>query len=304
MTDRIAVTGANGAVGQAILRLALSEKRPIVAVVRSERAAASLPEIPGELGTMAQIAYDQPESLEAAFKDANALIHLPGLLIEQPNASYEAANVETTRVALDAVRRTGVKKFVLASAFGADPNATNRFFRTKGEAENLVAGSGLSYTIIRAPLVLGPGTKGTQANLRHVRGRTTWLLGGGRNLQQPLDVDDLARGLLRAASDPDVARNRTLDLAGPVSLSDREIVERTARLLGRPIRVLPVPTGPVRYLMRLRTRLFGPGFSPEVLEVMMTDTRIDPEPAARELGISLTPLDTTLRHGTDPGQAP
>ena len=304
MTDRIVITGANGAVGQAILRLALSEKRPIVAAVRSERAAASLPKIPRELGTVAQIAYDKPATLEAAFRDADALIHLPGLLIEQPDASYEAANVETTRVALNAARSTGARKVVLASAFGADPNSTNRFFRTKGEAETLVSGSGLSYTIVRAPLLLGPGTKGTDANLRHIRGRAAWLLGGGRNLQQPLDVDDLARGLLRAASNSDVAHNRTLDLAGPVSLSDREIVERTAQLLGHSIRVFSVPIGLARYLLRIRTRLFGAGFSPEALEVMITDTRIDAELAARELGIPLTPLDTTLRHGIEPSQAP
>jgi NADH dehydrogenase len=295
MTARTVITGANGAVGQAMVRLALAEQLPIVAAVRSQRAAASLPSLPEGLGEVAQIAYDQPGTLEAAFRDATSLIHLPGLLIERPGSSYEAANVETTRVAVDAARRADLKKIVLVSAVGADPSAANRFFRTKGEAETLVSGSGLNYTILRPPLVLGEGTEGSHAILRHARRRSVWLLGGGHHRQQPLDVDDLARGSLRAARCPEVASHRTLDLVGPVCLPDREIVERVAGMLGHSIRIFSVPIGLVRWLLGIRTRLFGAGFSPEVIDVMTADTEIDAEAAARELGISLTLLDTTLR---------
>ena len=57
---------------------------------------------------------------------------------------------------------------------------------------------------------------------------------------------------------------------------------------------MPVPAGPVRLALALRERLLGPGFSPEVLDVILEDVRLDPEPAAKALGIRLRQLDETL----------
>src|SRR5436190_1191346 len=113
---RVAVTGANGAVGRAILRAAPSLE--LVAVVRSERARAT--------------------------------------------------------------------KLIFVSATGADPRSTNRYWRTKAEAEAVVRASGLSHTVLRVPMLLGRGTEAATA-LRHRLGqRTIPLLRGGRTLQQPL----------------------------------------------------------------------------------------------------------------------
>src|SRR5208282_3644798 len=97
--------------------------------------------------------------------------------------------------------------------------------------EAMVRASGLCYTILRAPLLLGPETEGAAALERNAGGPKAKLIGGGRNFQQPLYVDDLARAAL-AACQPSIASNRTLDLVGPVSLPERELVERAARLLG------------------------------------------------------------------------
>ena len=99
-----------------------------------------------------------------------------------------------------------------------------------------------AITILRAPLLLGPEPKARQPWCGMREGPKAKLIGGGRNFQQPLYVDDLARAAL-AACQPSVARNRTLDLVGPVSLPERELVERAARLLGRQVRVSSIPKG-------------------------------------------------------------
>ena len=304
MAARIVVTGANGAIGQQVLRLGVTQPLELVAAVRSERAASELPPLPQDRARVARIVYDSSETLAAAFAGAQSLIHLPGLLIERPDSSYELANVETTRATVEAARACGVGKLVLVSAVGADPNSKNRFFRTKGEAEEIVRRSGVSYTILRAPLVLGPGTEGARATRRHVSRRSAWLLAGGRNLQQPLDVDDLAKAALNAATQAEVARDLTLDLAGPECLPDREIIERAASMLGREVRIRSIPVAPVRWLLAIRTRIRGPGFSPDAIEVILADTRVDAKAAAKELGISLTPLDVTIRRSLElPDQA-
>jgi uncharacterized protein YbjT (DUF2867 family) len=294
---RIVITGANSASGQAILRCAAEAgvaPNALVAAVRSERAADEIRPLLGEGSSLARISYDDPSSLDAALRGASSVIHLAGILVERASSTYEQANVAPTRSVVAAAKRCVVDKFVLISATGADEKSSNGYYRSKGQAEAAVRVSGLCYTILRAPLLLGPATEGAAALARNTRGSRAKLIGGGRNFQQPLYVDDLARAAI-AASKSSVASNRTLDLLGPVSLPDRELVERAAGLLGRRVRVNSIPKGLLSFVLAIRQRVFGPGFSPDVVEVLTADTRLDWRPAASELGIQLTGIDEMIK---------
>ena len=120
------------------------------------------------------------------------------------------------------------------------------------------------------------------------------LINGGRNLQQPLYVDDLARAAM-AATQPSVASNLTLNLVGPVSLPERELVERAARSLGRQVRIGSIPKKLLSLALAIRQRIASLGFSRDVLEVITADTRLNPELAASELGIQLTGIDEMIK---------
>ncbi|PYU21526.1 MAG: hypothetical protein DMG30_17375 [Acidobacteria bacterium] len=183
----------------------------------------------------------------------------------------------------------------MVSATGADENSSNRYYRTKGQAEALVRASGLAYTVLRAPLLLGSNTAGAAALKRNVSGTRAKLIGGGRNLQQPLYVDDLARAAVVAATQAPVATNLTLDLVGPVSLPERELVERAARLLGRRVRIGSIPKILLSLVLAVRQCIAGNGFSRDVLEVITADTRLDPMPAATKIGIQLTGIDEMIQ---------
>ena len=301
---KVVVTGANSAVGRAILRcgpnLAVTPTS-FVAAVRSDRAAEQVRAQPPNADNIVRISYNDPGTLDAAFQGAAAVIHLPGILVERPDSTYEQANVASTSAACEAAKRSSVRKFVLISATAADENSSNRYYRTKGQAEALVRASGLPYTVLRAPLLLGPGTAGAAALKRNVSGEKARLIGGGRNLQQPLYVDDLARAAVLAATQPSVANNLTLDVVGPVSLPERELVERAARLLGRKVRISSIPKTLFSFVLAIRQRVAGPGFSPDALEVVTADTRIDPRPAACKLGIQLTSIDEMIRDSLGEG---
>jgi uncharacterized protein YbjT (DUF2867 family) len=293
---RIVITGANSASGQAILRCAPEAgmaPNALVAAVRSDRAADEIRPLLGG-SSLVKVSYDDASSLDAAFRGAFAVIHLAGILVESPSSTYEQVNVATARSVVEAGKRATVEKFVLVSAIGADEKSSNRYYRTKGQAESVVRASGLCYTILRAPLLLGPETEGTAALARNARGPKAKLIGGGRNFQQPLYVDDLARAAI-AATQPSAASNRTLDLVGPVSLLERELVERAARLLGHEVRVSSIPKGLLSFMLAIRQRVSGPGFSPDAVEVITANTRLDSRPAANELGIHLTGIDEMIK---------
>jgi len=295
---KVVITGANSAVGRAILRCGAAEDPApdtFFAAVRSERAAEQVRRLLGSGNGAVQISYDDPASLSAAFQDASAVIHLAGILVERPGSTYDQANVASTRSVVEAAKRSGVKKLVLVSATGADETSSNRYYRSKGQAEALVRASGLCYTVLRAPLLLGPGTEGAAALKRNASLKRVRLIGGGRNLQQPLYVDDLARAAIHATN-PSVANNRTLDLVGPVSLPDREIVERACRLLGREVPIGAIPKGLARWALRVRKLAGRSGFSLDALEVITADTNLDPKAAAAALQIQLTGIEEMIKN--------
>ncbi|MBV9506537.1 MAG: NAD(P)H-binding protein [Acidobacteriia bacterium] len=294
---RIVISGANSATGQAILRCTLQDGAPyaVVAAVRSERAADQIRPLLGERGSTVRISYDDPRSLDEAFHGASAIIHVAGVLVERPGSTYQQANVAPAHGAVEAAKRCAAEKFILISGTGADQKSSNGYYRTKGQAEALVRSSGLCYTILRAPLLLGPATAGAAALTRNASGPRARLIGGGRNFQQPLYVNDLARAALSAVQ-PSVARNRILDLVGPVALPERELIERAARLLGHKVRVSSIPKVLLWFVLAVRQRVFRPGFSADAVEVITADTRLDPQPAASELGIRLTGIEEMINH--------
>jgi uncharacterized protein YbjT (DUF2867 family) len=301
---KVVVTGANSAVGRAILRCGprlVDAANSFVAAVRSDRAAEQIRPQVTNADNIVHISYNDPGSLDAALRGAGAVIHLPGILVERPDSTYEDVNVASTRSVVDAARRSPVQKFVLISATGADETSSNRYYRTKGQAEALVRASGLPYTVLRAPLLLGPGTAGGTALKRNLSQSKARLIGGGRNLQQPLYVDDLACAAVLTATEPTVAKNLTLDLVGPVSLPERELVERAACLTGRQVRIGSIPKTLLSCLLAIRERFAKPGFSRDALEVITADTRMDPQPAAAKIGIQLTGIDEMIQSSLSEG---
>jgi len=294
--SKVVITGANSSTGRAILRFVRVgvTSRTFVAAVRSDRAAEQIRLQVGSLNGVVRISYSDPSSLDAVFPGTSEVIHVAGILVERWDSTYEEANVASTRSVVEASKRNGIRKLILVSAIGADESSDNRYYRTKGQAEGLLRASGLSYTILRVPLLLGSGTAAAAALRRHLRGGRARLIDGGRNLQQPLHVNDLARAAM-AATELSVARDATLELVGPCSLPEREVVERAARLLSRTIRINSIPKRLLSLFLTIRQRVAGKGFSPDALEVVTADTRFDPQSAAHQLGIELTGIDEMIK---------
>ena len=290
-SGRIAVVGANSAVGVALLaQIADGDALDAVAAVRRPEVVGGLPRSPRI--TPRVVDYGRSESLTGAFAGSDVVVHLAGILFESRTSDYRSGNVEVTRAVVEAARSAGARHIVFISSLGADPRSPNGYFRSKGEAERLVADSGLDATIIRTPLLLGPGTAGGRSVLAAAAGPSTRVLGGGVHRLRPLDVDDLCRAILGRCEQPPPGV-RTCDLVGPTALTHRELIERAAGCLGREVSVRSTPV----WLARLAAGLAGlvrkGGLTPAVIDVITSDEAVDRN-ADAELGVSLTPLSATL----------
>jgi NADH dehydrogenase len=287
----IAITGANSAVGIILLRhVADQPDTHAVACVRSARGAASLPGSPRI--TPCVIDYDDREGLAAALTGTTSAVHLAGILIESPASGYQAANVDATRAVVDACKKSGVAHLVLVSALGADPDSPNRYLSSKGMAERIVVESGVPAAIIRTPILLGPGTAGARAVVQAASQRTVTLLGGGHHSIRPLDVDDLSLAILRCCRAAPAGAG-TYELVGPETVTYRDVIARTATLMGREVSVRSMPV----WLARLGAAIAGwkrrGGMTPTVIDVITSDEAVH-ENADVELGITLSPLSATL----------
>ncbi len=261
-----------------------------VAAVRRPEVVGGLPRSPRI--TPRVVDYGRPESLTVAFAGSDVVVHLAGILFESRTSDYRSGNVEVTGAVVEAARGAGARHVVFVSSLGADPRSPNGYFRSKGEAERLVADSGLDATIIRTPLLLGPGTAGGRSLLAAASGPSARVLGGGAHRLRPLDVDDLCRTILGCCEQP-AAGVRTCDLVGPETLTHRELIERTADRLGREVAIRSTSV----WLARLAAGLAGlvrtGGLTPAVIDVITSDETVERN-ADGELGITLTPLSATL----------
>jgi nucleoside-diphosphate-sugar epimerase len=135
------------------------------------------------------------------------------------------------------------------------PAPQDAYANSKWEAEealrSVAAESGLEVVIVRPPLVYGPGVRGNFLRLMSLVDRTLPLpWPKGENRRSMIGAENLADFLVRCVDHPKAA-GRSFLVKDSEDISTRELITRLARLLGRPVRLVPVP----ELLIRLATRL-------------------------------------------------
>jgi len=300
---RVLVTGANGQIGHRLIeRLARSNPQvPVRAVVRSERAAKMLEALPKEIRPeISVVEYRNAGELAKVARGCRHAVHLVGILKETSTSRYVDAHEASTRAIADAAAAADMKRVVYLSILGSDPKSPNACLASKGRAEQILLDGKTPALVLRVPMVVGPGDVTANIVRREALARVLPLAAGGRAQTQPIYADDVIEAIV-AGLERDGLDDLILDLAGPESLTQREFIERAARLYGRRPSVISIPTALLSFIAGLAERfLANPPLTKSALEVILGDDDVDPEPARRKLGIQLTPLDEILRHCVGP----
>lgn len=292
---RVLITGANGNLGRRLIRRAIEsspETRPVRAIVRSERARQSLADI-ADLD-IAVLDYADTEALAHAADDCVSVVHLVGIIKESSTSSYEGAHEDTCSALAQAAAKAGIRRIVYLSILGSRPDADNACLASKGRAEQILLQGPTPTLVLRVPMVLATGDYASRALRGQAQSRIVPLLRGGASREQPIDADDVVKAILRGIDLPG-SNQLALDLAGPQSLSRRELLERCAALYGKHPLVVPVPVfvaNALAHLLELSTA--NPPLTRAMLGVLDHDDDIDPGDACERLALNLTPLDETL----------
>lgn len=271
MGGRILVSGATGFLGRALCRT-LSERGASVraAVRRAGDGRADAVGV-GDIGP----ATDWSRALEGVDRVIHcaARVHMMNDRASDPLGEFRCVNTEGTLNLGRQAAAAGVKRFVFVSSikvngertlpgqpFTADdaPNPQDDYGLSKAEAEaglrELAAATGMSCTIVRPPLVYGPGVKANFASMMRWISRGVPLpLGAVRDNRRSLvSLDNLVDLLITCADHP-AAANQIFLVSDGEDLSTAELLRRLGMALGKPARLLAVPPG----LLRLAATLLG-----------------------------------------------
>lgn len=145
----LAITGATGFVGQALLDQVLDKGGEVRALARRPQPDRSGVEwIAGDLADRAALAQ--------LVDGVEAVVHVAGVVNAPDPAEFEAGNVAGTLNVIEAVRAAGVPRLVHVSSLSAREPELSIYGSSKARAEKLVMASGLDWTIVRPPGIYGP----------------------------------------------------------------------------------------------------------------------------------------------------
>lgn len=231
-----------------------------------------------------------------------ARVHEPSVTPEQ----FDADNVAKTVALANAAAVAGARRLVFLStikvngeetrerAFTAqdEPRPEGPYAESKWRAEEALRSvRGLEWSIVRSPLVYGPGVGGNLRQMLRVAD-SPWPLpfGCAHNRRSFVHVDDLARLLVECASHP-AAAGATFVAAHAEAISTTSLVSALRKGLSRARRLYCVP----QPVLEAGARIVGLGESmarlTRSLEVDASATRaalgwsaqIGPEQAAQEM---------------------
>jgi nucleoside-diphosphate-sugar epimerase len=268
---RVLVTGATGFIGSVLVPYLVEHGWTVRATARTTPASSPACDfVAADLGS---------SDLRPLVEDTCAVVHLAARVhvmhetAADPQREFDKANVTATRRLADAATRCGVRHFVFASSVkvngertmsrpytDADPPAPeDPYGRSKLAAERMLsqccAESPLGITVLRLPLVYGPGVKGNFARLaRLARSGLPLPLGAIANRRSLLFVGNLCTAVHAALERPATGM-RVVLLSDGEDVSTPDLLRRMAAAVHRRtyLPAVPVP------LLRLAARIAGFG---------------------------------------------
>lgn len=279
---RQVVTGSAGFIGRRVSSELLDAGHEVVGVdaftdyydPAIKRAnAAWLARRPGYTGVELDLATGEPGDLDALFDGADAVIHLagqPGVRLSWADGfgCYVERNVVASQRVLEAARRTGVPRLVLASSssvYGNAPDyptaetAPTRPFSPYGVTKLAMEDLAQAYVdnwrvpvvALRYFTVYGPAQRPDMGMHRFIERAASRepvvVYGDGEQVRDFTYVSDAARATIAAAT-ADLAPGTVLNVAGGQATTVNHVLDLVSECVGREVvrRRLPEQPGDVR----------------------------------------------------------
>ena len=289
---RILITGASGAVGDALAR-ALEGRHELRGLARDPDRVA------GELA-LDVVRGDalSGEGLEPALDGVELAYYLIPSMEAAPAEGFEQRDRSAAHRFGAAAARAGVRRIVYLGGLRHATGHSSAHLTSRGEVEQILLAAVPGSVALRASLVVGARSRSFRAVVRLIERLPVLPLPPWRRYRtQPIDERDAIAYLVAAGEEPS-ASGRAFDIAGPELLSYGQMMERIAALLllRRPQLRLPLDLDRLSSAVAARVsgerlELLGP-----LMGSLHGDLIADDAPARSAFAVPLHSFDAAVEH--------
>jgi uncharacterized protein YbjT (DUF2867 family) len=284
---RIAVLGATGFVGRALVP-ALAERGEVVAASRRGDAAAQ----PGVRAAAVDVA--DADSVRRALDGVDVVYYLVHSLGSPNYAELDRRGAVTVA---EAAEEAGLSQVVYLGGLGDDRPDLSPHLRSRLETAAALASGAVPVTTLRSAVVVGRGSAGFETIVALVDRLPAMIAPRWISTPtQPIALADVVRYLSGVALHPE-AIGESFDAGGPEVLTYREMIERIARIRGRHPLILEIPILSPRlssYWLHLVTPVRASVARP-LVEGLRNPTVARDDRLRQLLPFRLTPFDEAAR---------
>ena len=197
MPLKIALTGATGFVGRAVVSAFMAKSCQVSALVRDPTRASMNPNV-----RLVQGDLQNRAALDDLTRNADVVVHMAGVIGALRRNDFFLTNEQGSLMVAEAAARNGVKRFVHISSLAAREPELSLYGASKRAGETAVEkfNTRMSVIILRPPAVYGPGDRGTLPLLRSLTQSFAVIPGTSTSRFSLIYVDDLARVIVEAAN--------------------------------------------------------------------------------------------------------
>lgn len=294
--EQVTVFGGTGFVGSRIVQQLSAEGKQVRVAVRHPKIGTQKDAGAGA-ATPAQIYADVCDSVSVvqAIEGSQAVINVVSLYVERGDAAFDAVHVRGAQNVAEAAQRAGIERLVHFSGLGVDPDSRSSYVRARAQGEATVRKAFPEATILRPSVIFGPGDSFFNTLARITRFVPVLpLFGNGETLLQPVFVEDVAKAVVTAMSEPS-APGKIYELGGPKVYSYKTLVKLLLDHLDRKRFLIPVPLMIWECEAALLNVLPEPPLTRDQVILMERDNVVSSAALTiSDLGFEATPVESEL----------
>ena len=283
---RIAVFGATGTVGQALVP-ALAEHHDVVAISRRARE-------DSDGVRWVQADAGDAQSVESALEGIDVAYYLVHSL---GSADFEQRDREAAATVAQAAARRGLRQILYLGGLGESSPDLSRHLRSRAETARVLASGSVPVTTLRAAMVVGAGSAAFETIVALVDRLPAMICPRWVSTPtQPIAIADIV-AYLAAAAGADEMLGQSFDAGGPEVMTYRSMIEQVACIRGRHPLIVEVPILSPRlssYWLHLVTPVQASVARP-LIEGLRNPTVAADDRLRRLLPLRLTPFDEAAR---------
>ncbi len=292
---KVAVLGITGAIGSTLAPRLLAAGHDVRGFSRHPPDVREHPELSavdfhtGDMST--------GEGLERALSDVDVAYYLVHSMEAAAGANFPEVERRSAENYASAARAAGVRRTMFLGGPMPQDAKLSPHLGSRLAVEKLVSEATPESVAFRASIVIGNHSRSFRFLVRLVERLPVLLLPAWRDHRTaPIDERDVTEFLLRAASVEGIG-HESLDIAGPDTVSYRQLIERIRDLMmvGRPTLALPYLTlTPIASRIAALIASEDPAFIEPLMESLDSDLLVHGDQAAELLGVRRHGLDSAI----------